>query len=138
MGTLLFADDLSLALPPPVTVRPEGRIAAVLSVGRDMLLLQYREMVLRLAPCSVTSALPEQALGLLADREYDVVLLGHTLSAEERAAFGRMVRHDHPHARLVGLASQEPQECELGLFDELLCSDYGPGRLLTTLLRCLA
>ncbi len=137
MGALYPVREFAAGLSPILTRRTEQRIPAVLSIGKDRELLQYRAMVLRLARCTVASAMPEEARSLLAESRFDLVVLGHTLLAREKKALASLVRREHPATKLVALFSGSGGDFAPGLFDEELYSDCGPAELLAAVTRRL-
>ncbi len=114
-----------------------GALPAVLSIGNDLELLGYRELVLRLAGCAVRSAAPDEARLLLANSAYALVVVGHTLRLDEQEALATLVRREYPETKLVVLVSGFWVQFKPGLFDEELHFDYGPDRLLAAVRRCL-
>ena len=103
----------------------------VLCFSRDPRLLETRHWVLEKRFDAVTilsiAAMEQQSsLG----RSFDLVLLCHTLSAEECESAFAIARQSWPHAKILGLVASEPSACDPPLFDGVVPGLDGPRVLL--------
>lgn len=104
------------------------RSVLILSIGQDALLLRSREQVLRKFGYDVRSVSDLPALEIeVLNGDYDVVLLCHTLTAQEIAGVVNFVRNVRPSVMLIGLfpfAGDMLQLCDaVSLTDPLLLNE---------------
>ena len=78
-----------------------------LAVGRDPLLLETRNQVLRSAGYTVVPALSvEQALQDFVSGDFDIVILCHSLPVRERERLTYAIRRHSPNTPVVAIASR--------------------------------
>jgi DNA-binding response OmpR family regulator len=81
---------------------PRGNaMSAILAVGQDEELLATRAAVLRYAEKNVTIALPRDAAKILGDKQFDLVVLCHTLSPKEMIEVVTVAHRVHPGIRVL-------------------------------------
>lgn len=102
---------------------------SILSVGHDPVLLSTRNQVLSTAGYRVVGATVAEARRLVSQEQYDIVIVGHTLSAMERRELITEVRRCHPlHTRVLALnRSEQAPDCDA---DAFFTADQGPEALL--------
>jgi hypothetical protein len=77
-------------------------MASILSVGSDAPLTQTRAAVLASAlESSVVVAEPSEALHLLRDNHFDLVVLCHTVSSEQAGILIQVARNQSPPAKIL-------------------------------------
>ena len=104
---------------------------SILCVGRSGLLLQWRKRVLsRCFQVETALALTEFEV-MCAGHRYDVIVLCHTLTANERKQVSEMVCKKFPRPKILALKREF--ETPLGsCVDTELCVEDGPDALVKT------
>ncbi len=80
----------------------------VLIVGMDLTLLTARKLILSRS-YAVVGALPGQALDLLQDEHFDLLLVCFSIPQEEASAFIQEAHRNSPHMCIVRLLSDASQ-----------------------------
>src|SRR5258708_12880939 len=87
----------------------------ILSVGRDLLLLKKRTSALHDAGYTVVAATdPRQAIADMFNGDFDLVLLCHSLTNEERERFAGIVRNYSPSTPVVIISDLEGRKYPYG------------------------
>jgi CheY-like chemotaxis protein len=82
-------------------------VGTILTVGHDDALLVTRAALLRTTPATVVAAKAQEALKLLKEKQFDLVILCHTLSPEEMIAVASLAHHQQIGTRVLKLVSGE-------------------------------
>ena len=118
--------------------RPAAMQSEVLSVGRDERLLLTRAAVLRTAGCEVVSAYPAQAPALIEERQFCLLVVGHSLSHLEAAQLAMQTRKVRPSTRLLVTCIDPLPMTVVRLFDAVVDTWAGPMSLVAAVRRLLA
>jgi hypothetical protein len=102
---------------------------SILCVGRDRLLLQSRKRVLARRFLVETALALTELEALYAGRDYDLIVLCHTLSASERKQASEMVCKKFPRSKILAL-KREFESSSSSLVDKELCVEDGPDALV--------
>ena len=112
----------------------DGRMnteCSILCVGRDRLLLQSRKRVLaRRFQVEIVLALAELE-AVSAGRSFDVIVLCHTLTAQERKRAIETVCKKFPRSKILAL-KREFETSSGSFVDRELCIEDGPDALVRT------
>ena len=125
-------DVLSARAPKPALDH-----SAILSIGRDLLLLSSRAAVLRTSGRPVHSATPEQVHLLHAGMDINLVVLGHTLADAEVIDLADYFRCTTPSAKLMLTCFYPRPRAVHALVDGSVSSTDGPAVLVQTVCRLL-
>ncbi len=117
--------------------RPLNLRGEVLSVGRDEQLLLTRAGVLRTTGCEVISAYPEQVPALLEERQFNLVVIGHSLSDWEAAHLAFQSRNVSPLTKLLATCIDHRPQPVRQLFDAVVETWAGPAALVAAVRRLL-
>ncbi len=130
-------EPLQAVLP---TNRPGAMQGEVLSVGRDERLLLTRAAVLRTAAagCEVVSAYPAQAPALIEERQFCLLVVGHSLSHLEAAHLALQARKVRPSTKLLATCIDPLPLPVEQLFDAVVDTWAGPMSLVAAVRRLLA
>lgn len=103
----------------------------VLSVGYALAPFKQRNAVLAAAGLAVREAIGlVQALGMIEDEEFDVVVLGSALSSDDRNKIARAARRRKPDSKIVMLYDGRIAGTELA--DAIIAAD-DPQRVVDTI-----
>jgi len=90
-------------------------LATILSTGRDANLLTTRNEVLKSKGYAVVAAItPSEIVNSFFDGDFDLVIVCHSIPAEERRKIVRLVRNHAPSTPVVVLSAHEAQPAEEG------------------------
>ena len=98
----------------------------ILSVGLDATLLYTRNLVLHRTGAECVSAMADPALTLLDSQYFDVVVLCHTLSRQDRKRFCHMVELFWPVSRIILVGKLSTAELSLSSIDVAFPWRLGP------------
>ena len=90
----------------------------ILSVSQDESLRRTRSALLRQTGAEVQTATAAEALRLLALQNYDLVVLCHTLAAQQASEIAAMAHQQAVGTRVLQLVSGLPSELTLALVDD--------------------
>lgn len=102
----------------------------ILSVGLDPALLQTRNLVLKRTGAEVVSAVVEQAMMMLESRHFDVVVICHTLSKNDKRCICRLVELFWPNSRMLLISKLAGTEISLCSLDVTFPWRLGPSALV--------
>jgi hypothetical protein len=119
----------------------------LLSIGKDALLLSYREQVLRWAGWRVRSVSPQDLDPSLPPNQPspptgpqshpDLCIVCHTLSPSERAELADMVRSRWPGSQLLAISAGQIGPSESARYDCVVENLDGPAALIRSVRECL-
>jgi DNA-binding NtrC family response regulator len=114
-------------------------VPIILSVSRDERLLRSRQMVLESVGWQVvTTTVVVDALRWLAERDFDVVVLGHSIPAAERVSLAQKMKIIRPAVPIVMMCIQGDDSFSKEFADARVGSLDGPLVLINAIRRLTA
>lgn len=116
---------------------PMKRAVRVLSVGLTQCLdIAYGSLLLA-RPCEITRVTDRGELDAMqADEDYDVVVMGETLTQTKLIEVASITRRRWPQAHIVAV-SGKPLEIDDALYDDRILPGYGAKVLVAEVLRLM-
>ena len=112
-------------------------IRRILSVSHDRATMLARNDALAVSGFSVVSPRqPADALYILATSDIDIILLGHSIPAEERAEMMQQFRGMKKQVPIIVLYDIPPDDAEKA--DAFVALSDGPERLIEAIEKCLS